>query len=535
MEQFDFIIVGGGSAGCVLADRLTADGKRSVLLLEAGGPDRSLWIHLPIGYGKTFFNPRFNWKFYSEPEPLLGDRQIYFPRGKVLGGSSSINAMVYSHGMPSDYEDWREAGNPGWGWAEVAQFYSRFERRVLEDGSSFGDGPLWVCNRDADYHPVKRHFLEAASEVGLRRATDVNSADPEGVGGYNVTTRRGWRCSASIAFLRPALRRTNLVVRSEAVVKRVIFQDRRAVGVEYERNSSTEQATARAEVILAAGAIGSPGLLQRSGVGPGALLSSLGVDVVYANDAVGGGLQDHLGVNYYYRAAKPTLNNVLGNWPGRISVALRFLMSRSGPLSIGVNQFGGMVRSTPELPRPDMQLYFNPISYSAELVERRELFKPDPFPGFILGFNSTRPSSTGRVDIASSDASAAPVIRPNYLSTEKDVADVIAGARLIGRLQETSAMRSLIAVAPPFDPSQATEDDILGDFRRRAASVYHPCGTCRMAPETDTGVVDPSLKVYGVDALRVIDASVFPNITSANTNAPSLMVAEKGADIVCSA
>lgn len=535
LEQFDFIIVGGGSAGCVLAERLSADPKRSVLLLEAGGADRSLWIHLPIGYGKTYFDRRLNWKYYSEPEPRLDQRRIYFPRGKVLGGSSSINAMVYSHGMPSDYDDWRASGNPGWGWDDVAQSYRRFERKVLGDGSQLGDGPLWVCNRDADYHPIKRHFLGGASELGLRHASDVNGADPEGVGGYNVTTRKGWRCSASVAFLRPALRRANLVVRSRAFVQRIIFADRRAVGVEYERRSKTERVTARAEVILAAGAIGSPTLLQRSGVGPGALLGSMGIDVLYANDAVGGGLQDHLGVNYFYRALKPTLNNVLGNWRGRASAGLRFLLDRGGPLSIGVNQFGGMVRSAPELPRPDTQLYFNPISFSAELAEQREIFAPHPYPGFILGFNSCRPTSTGRVDISSAHPAAPPMIRPNYLSTEQDIAEVIAGARLIGRLQQTASMRSLIAAAPPFDPSRATDADIVDDFRRRSTSVYHPCSTCRMAPEADGGVVTPSLNVYGVDALRVVDASVFSNITSANTNAPSLMVAEKGADIISAA
>ncbi|MEM6669371.1 MAG: GMC family oxidoreductase N-terminal domain-containing protein [Pseudomonadota bacterium] len=529
MDEFDYVIVGGGSAGCVLADRLSADPHNRVLLLEAGGEDRSFWIHMPIGYGKTFFDASVNWKYNSEPEPALGDRPIYFPRGKVLGGSSSINAMVYSHGMPVDYDDWRDVGNPGWGWDEVSTVYERFERRVADTGVK-GEGPLWVCNRDADYHPVKSHFLDAASELGLRHAPDVNGPEPEGVGGYHVTTRRGWRCSSAVAFLRPARRRPNLEVRSGAYVQKVRFEGRRAAGVDYTFRGETVAVRAHGEVLLAAGAIGSPMLLQRSGVGPGRSLSAMGIDVVHGADAVGGAMQDHLGVNYFYRAVKPTLNNVLGSWTGLIAAGIRFVLNQTGPLSIGVNQFGGMVRSDPDLPRPDTQLYFNPVSYSTDLVNKRELFKPDPWPGFIIGFNSCRPTSQGRVDLSSPDPDAAPRIRPNYLDTNKDIEEVVAGARLIGRLQETEAMRALIAVEPPFDPTDATDDEIVSDFRARSASVYHPCGTCRMAPQEDGGVVDPQLRVYGVEGLRVVDASIFPNITSANTNAPAMMVAYKAAD-----
>lgn len=285
-------------------------------------------------------------------------------------------------------------------------------------------------------------------------------------------------------------------------------------------------------VVLAAGAIGSPHLLQRSGVGPGALLAEMGVPVVLACEGVGAGLKDHLGVNYYYRAKAPTLNQVLGGWRGRIGAGLRYAAARNGPLSLGVNQIGGIVRSAPDKARADMQLYLNPLSYSTETRGRRELLRPDPWPGFILSFNACRPTSVGRVAMASPDPDAPPRITPNYLDTERDRADVIAGARLVGRLQESAGLAALLASRPEIDPARADDDAILADFRARAGSVYHPCRTCRMAPEAEGGVVDPALRVYGVEGLRVADASAFPDIPSANTNAPTIMLARKAADII---
>jgi choline dehydrogenase-like flavoprotein len=528
MDEFDFIVVGAGSAGCVLADRLSVDDRHRVLLLEAGGDDRRFWIKTPIGYGKLFYDRTVNWAYSAEPDPGLGGRAAYWPRGKVLGGSSSINAMVYCRGMPGDYDDWRGAGNPGWGWDDVAPAFAAFERRIAVDGSGQGDGPLHVSDRSREYHPITRHFLAASREIGLPAVTDMNGADPEGVGPYSLTTRNGLRCSAADAFLRPALRRRNLEVRKHAEVQRVLFEGRRAVGVAYRVGDAIRTARG-AQVILSAGAVNSPQILQLSGVGPGGLLNRLGIPVVHASDAVGGGLQDHLGVNYYYKAREQTLNAVLGTWRGRLLAGAQFLLTRSGPLSLSVNQMGGMVRSSPDLARPDAQLYFNPLSYSAEQSGKRELLHPDPFPGFIMGFNTCRPSSSGRIDIGSPDPAQPPRIQPNYLSSNKDVAEVIACARLIGRLQNSRAMRGLIAAAPAFDMAAASDDEIVDDFRARSGTVFHPCGTCRMAPQDAGGVVDAELRVYGVEGLRVIDASVFPNITSANTNAPAMMVAYKGA------
>ena len=526
MDDWDYIIVGAGSAGCVLADKLSADGRHRVLLLEAGGDDRRFWITTPIGYGKVYFDPAVNWKFVAEPDPGIAGRAAYFPRGKVLGGSSSINAMVYCRGLPGDYDDWRDAGNAGWGWDDLRPVFDGFERHQRRDGSVHGDGPLWVSDREPEYHGIKRFFYEAARELGLPVSPDLNGATPEGVGAYPINTRHGRRCSASVAFLRPAMGRPNLRVLTGVLAERVLFDGRRAVGVAYVRDGERMRVQARMEVVLCAGAIGSPQLLQLSGIGPGALLATHGVPVLHDNVAVGAHMQDHLGVNYYFRASEPTLNSVLGTWRGRILAGLQYVLRRTGPLSLSVNQFGGMVRSRPDLARPDMQLYFNPLSYSEELAGQRELLKPDPFPGFILGFNACRPTSTGRVEIASPDPARPPRIVPNYLSTSRDLDDVVAGARLVGRLQDTRAMRPLVTGMSHADLSNMEQATIIDDFRRRSGSVYHPCGTCRMAPD---GVVDSALRVRGVDGLRVADASVFPNITSANTNAPTIVVAHKAA------
>jgi choline dehydrogenase len=530
-DVFDYIVVGAGSAGCVLAGRLSEDARIRVLLLEAGGSDRKPWIRVPIGYARSYTDPSVNWRYETEPDPGLLGRTSYWPRGKVLGGSSSINALVYCRGLPADYDDWRDAGNPGWGWADSEPVFRGFERRMQPDGTVIGDGPLCIADREPEYHPLKRHFYAAAEEMGYR-TIDLNGADPDGVGAYAITTRHGLRWSASDAFLRPAMSRPNLVVRTGVFAERIAFSGSRASGVVCRDGQASRTYTCRREVIVAGGAVNSPKLLQLSGIGPGALLASLGIGVVHANAAVGGGLQDHLGVNYYYAATEPTLNNVLGTRIGQVRAALEFLLFRSGPLSLSVNQMGGLVRSSPAKAQPDIQLYFNPLSYLTDGIKPRKLLRPDRFPGFIFGFNPCRPTSRGRIDIGSPDPQAPPRIMPNSLATDHDLADVLAGARLIARFQQTAGLRRLIDRLTRFDPAHATDDEIIADFRARCGTVYHPCGTCRMAPEADGGVVGPDLRVHGVEGLRVADASVFPNITSANTNAPTLLVAHKAAQAI---
>lgn len=534
LGEFDTVIVGSGSAGCVLAERLSADGSRRVLLLEAGGSDRRFWIRLPIGYGRTFFDERINWKYQTEPEPALKGQTGYWPRGKVLGGSSSINAMVYCRGLPGDFDDWRALGNPGWGWEDVEPVFRRTERRVDAQGRAAAGGPLFVSDVEREMHPLRRHYFAAAREMGLAVTDDFNGPHPEGVGLYQITTRHGMRWSAADAFLRPALRRTNLRLEQHALVQRVLLEGRRAVGVVFEQGGQLFTARARREVILSAGAINSPQLLQLSGVGPGALLQRLGIPVAMDLPAVGGQLQDHIAVSYFYRATEPTLNNQLYPLHGKVAAALRYVLTRRGPLSVGVNQCGGFVRTRAGLERPDQQLYFNPVTYSLAPQGRRPLMNPDPFPGFILSFQPCRPSSRGRIDITSPDPGVAPAIRPGYLATEQDLSDVVAGGRFLQRMLATRAMQGLIAqpIAPDLAPMN--EQQIVDDFRARAGTVYHPVGTCAMGADPRQAVVDARLQVHGLAGLRVVDASVFPNITSGNTHAPTVMVAQKAADLILS-
>lgn len=532
--EYDTIIVGSGSAGCVLADRLSADGRAQVLLLEAGGSDRRLWIKLPIGYGRTFFDERINWKYQTEPETALNGQTGYWPRGKVVGGSSSINAMVYCRGQPGDFDAWREQGNPGWGWSDVEPVFRRTECRVDAQGRAAQGGPLFVSDVQREMHPTRSHYFAAAREMGLPITDDFNGTQPEGVGMYQITVRKGIRWSAADAFLRPALRRSNLRLEANARVHRVVFEGRRAVGVVFEQGGALAMARARREVILSAGAVNSPQILQLSGVGPGALLSAHAIPVVLDQPAVGGQLQDHIAISYFYRATEPTLNNQLHPWHGKLLAALRYGLGRRGPLSVGVNQCGGFVRTRPGLAHPDQQLYFNPVTYSMAPAGKRPLMNPDPFAGFILSYQPCRPTSRGRIDIVSADPLAAPAIRPNYLSTEEDIADVIAGGRFLQAMAATRAMRSLIRA--PIAPDIADMDDaqLLEDFRARCGTVFHPVGTCGMGPDPHRAVVDAQLRVHGIQGLRVVDASVFPSITSGNTHAPTVMVAQKAADMILS-
>ena len=532
MQTFDFIVVGAGSAGCVLGDRLSEDGRHTVLVLEAGGHDKSFWIKTPIGYGRTFFDARLNWSYRSEADPGTNGRTAYWPRGRVVGGSSSINALVYCRGLPHDFDDWRADGNVGWGWSDVEPVFARFEGRIDRAGVKTTHGPLWIADVDDEAHPVKRHFLDAARELGLPLTEDFNGPSPEGVGTYAITRRNGLRCSAADAFLRPALRRKNVAIERDAQATRIVIAQGRAVGVEYEKGGATRIAQARSSVVLSAGAVNSPQLLQLSGIGPGATLRDHGIDVLVDRPAVGGYLQDHLAVTYHYKSRAPTLNDQLSPWFGKVRAGLRYLLTRRGPLSLSVNQCGGFVRARPASPFPDLQLYFNPLTYTTIEHGKRRLAKPDPFSGFILSYQPSRPTSRGRIDIASADPRQAPRIRPNSLSTQKDLDDVVAGGRLLQALARTQAMRDLIA--EPIGPALDTMDDdaILADFRARCGTVFHPVGTCRMGPDAAEAVVDPSLRVHGIDGLRVVDASVFPTITSGNTNGPTILVAHRAADLI---
>lgn len=531
MEHFDYIIVGAGSAGCVLADRLSACGRARVLLLESGPMDRSPWIHLPVGYGKLFYHPRLNYGYRSEPQPGLQGRRDYWPRGHVVGGSGAINAMVYCRGLPQDYDDWQSAGATGWGWQTALRTFERIETQVARDGSQEGTGPLVVSDVRDRIHPVNSHYFDALAESQLPLTDNINGPSPEGGTAYRLNTHRGRRWSSAQAFLRPALRRRNLDLRTRAPVRRVLVSEGRARGVEITWRGRTSVVHA-GTVILSAGAVNSPKLLQLSGIGPGAVLAEMGIEVRVDNPNVGGNLQDHLGVDYFFQATQPTLNTTLGPWLGKLRAALQYLLWRSGPLSLSVNQCGGFLRSSEALSTADQQLYFNPVTYTTVTRGTRRVIHPDPFPGFILGVQPCRPTSRGRIDIASPDPAEAPCIRPNALDTQADQDSVVAGGRLCARILQAPAMRGLIRAPLSDDPRAMDDVAILDDFRARATSVFHPVATCRMGRDARTSVTDPQLNVHGVDGLRVVDASAFPNLTSGNTNAPTMMLAHRAADLI---
>jgi choline dehydrogenase len=531
-QEFDYIIVGAGTAGCVLANRLTECGKYSVLLLEAGGSDRSIWIQMPIGYGRTFFDKRINWMYDTEPVEALGGRRSYWPRGKVIGGSGSINAMVYVRGQPRDFEDWKALGNSGWGWDDVLPYFKKSEDFDWHSAHHGKGGPQHVTDISPFAHPVCHSFIETAQALGFPASSDFNGGKPEGVGYYQINTRGGWRASTANAFLHPARKRKTLTVRTHAHASRILFKGRRATGVTYTRKGGSFEVKARREVILAGGAINSSQLLMLSGIGDAAHLKDIGIEPLVDAIAVGRNLQDHIAVSYFYKVRTATLNDVLHPLVGKIRAGLRYMADRAGPLSLSVNQSGGFVRSDPTKKHPNLQLYFSPVSYTKTPLSERKLLNPDPFSAFLLSHNPCRPTSRGHLELASSDPAAYPVIHPNYLATQSDIDDVLAGNRLLRQLAHTRPLADIITEELIPGTEVEGDDALLADFRARADTVYHPTSTCMMGPDPAMSVVDARLRVHGVEALRVIDASIFPTITSGNTNAPTVMVAEKGAAMV---
>lgn len=533
MDSYDYVIVGAGSAGCVLAARLSESGRNRVLLLEAGPDDRRFWIQMPIGYGKSFYDRRVNWMYMTEPVANLAGRRSYWPRGRVLGGSSSINAMVYIRGQAEDYDGWRDAGNPGWGWDDILPLYRRMETHAW--GASAwhgGDGPLHVKAPSAELHPVCGDFLRACDEIGLPRNPDFNGERQEGAGTFHITVRDGMRMSAARAYLWPARRRPNLRIVTDAEATRILFEDRRAVGVEYRRNGRLETARAGAEVVLSAGAVNSPKLLLLSGVGPAAELRALGIEPVVDSPAVGRNLLDHLDVGFIYRSAVPTLNDELHPWWGKLWAGMKYVLARRGPLALSVNQAGAFFRSRPDLARPNIQLYFSPLSYLKAPPGTRPLMNPDPYPAFNLSISPCRPTSRGHLALRSVDPFDPPAIHPGYLDTEHDIQEVLEGLRFLRRFAETPTMRRLIV--DEVEPRPAGDDDtsLLAFARAHGVTVYHPVGSCRMGPDPAGCVVDPALRVHGIERLRVADASVFPTLTSGNTNAPAIVTGEKASELV---
>ncbi|MBI2719597.1 MAG: GMC family oxidoreductase N-terminal domain-containing protein [Rhizobiales bacterium] len=515
--EFDYIVVGAGSAGCIVANRLALEGKASVLLLEAGPSDRDFLFTLPLGYGATFYDPRYNWMYWSEPVAGLGGRSAYVPRGKVLGGSSSINAMVYMRGAPEDFADWVTAGNPGWGWNDVVPAYEAIEAQ------------LNIGSTESVAHPLCRRYLDAGLALGLPLNHQPNNGLQMGVGYHPVTTHDGRRRSASAVFLRPALASRRVRVETGALASRILFEGRKAVGVAYVKGGEMRKATTRREVIVSAGAINSPQLLQLSGVGPVGLLTRLGVPVVAANEAVGRNLQDHACYDHYYKARVPTTNQELGPLPRRALAVARYMLFRTGTLSGSLNHAGGFICSNESRTRPNLQLYFCASSYDRAPPKTRQMTAPDPFPGLSISVSSCRPTSIGWVEAKTPSVEDAPAIQPNLLATDHDMQEMLEGAKFLRKLTATPPLST--AIAEEFKPGLqvATDAELIADIRARTATIFHPCGTLRMG---EGGAVDSELRVRGVEALRVIDASVFPNIIAGNINGPAMMVGWKGTGLL---
>ncbi|KAA3447701.1 choline dehydrogenase [Mesorhizobium sp. SARCC-RB16n] len=533
MQTYDFIIVGSGSAGSVLADKLSASGRFSVLVLEAGGSDRRFYVQMPLGYGKTFFDPTVNWNYKAEPDPGLGGNVDHWPRGKLLGGSSSINAMVWIRGAREDFDDWRDAGNPGWGYDDLLPAF-----KALEDNEAGADrwrgtgGPLHISDTSAAVHPLTKRYLAAGQQAGLPLNPDFNGAAQEGVGIYQISTKNGRRMSAARAFLRPAMKRANVRVETNALASRILFEGKRAVGVEYLQNGETKTARAGREVILSSGSINSPQLMQLSGVGPAALLKGLGIPVVHANENVGANLQDHVGINYTFKGKLPTLNQILRPWWGKLLVGMQYVLTRTGPLSLSMNHGGGFFRTDPAFSRPNMQLYFQAFSTLIPKNGERPILTPDPWPGFSIGLSNCRPSSRGEIMIRSGNPLDYPKIVANAYSTNADVDEMLAAVKFVRKIASMPAMAEIIAEEVLPGPSIQSDADLITDFRKRSGTVYHPVSTCRMGPDPSRSVVDPRLKVHGLEGLRIIDASIFPDNITGNTNAASVMTGWKGAELV---
>ncbi|MEO4001306.1 GMC family oxidoreductase N-terminal domain-containing protein [Mesorhizobium sp. CAU 1732] len=533
MQQYDFIIVGSGSSGSVVAERLSANGRHSVLVLEAGGTDRRFFVQMPLGYGKTFFDPAVNWNYKAEPDQGLAGNADHWPRGKLLGGSSSINAMVWIRGQREDFDEWRDAGNAGWGYDDVLPIF-----KAIEDNESGADdwrgqgGPVHVTDLRRFVHPLCNLYLEAGQQVDLPLNADFNGERQEGVGVYQISTRNGRRMSAARAFLRPAMKRQNVRVETNALATKILFEGRRAVGIEYMKNGRTYQARAGREVILSAGSINTPQLLQLSGVGPAEHLRSLGIDVLHGNDNVGAHLQDHQGINYTFKARTATLNQLLRPWWGKLAVGMRYLLLRNGPLAMSMNQGGGFFRTDPAIARPNMQLYFQAFSTVLPRPGERPILSPDPWPGFSIGLSNCRPTSRGSIMIRTSDPNQHPKIVANAFSTNHDVDEMLAAVKFLRKLAATPALSKMIDEEVLPGPSITSDEALIDDFRKRSGTVYHPVSTARMGSDVSSSVVSSRLKVHGLEGLRVIDASVFPSVISGNTNAAAIMTGWKGAQLI---
>ncbi len=524
--SFDYVIIGAGSAGCVLANRLSADPDVSVLLLEAGGSDDYIWIHIPVGYLFTQNNPRTDWCFKTEPEEGLNGRAIDYPRGKVLGGCSSINGMIYMRGQARDYDHWRQLGNFGWSWDDVLAYFKRSEDQVRGADAAHGVGGEWRVEEMRLSWEILDAFRAAAAELGIPPIDDFNRGDNEGCGYFQVNQKRGVRWTTAKAFLRPAMRRPNLTVITEAHAKQIRLDGRRAAGVEFWRAGQLSYADARGEVILAAGAVGSPQLLQLSGIGPGSLLRQHGIALRHELAGVGENLQDHLQLRMAFKVENTkTLNQRANSLVGKIGMGIEYFLFRRGPLTMAPSQLGGFAKSDPSRETPNLEYHVQPLSLD-------KFGEPlHPFPAFTASVCNLRPESRGWIRIKSPDPRAAPSIKPNYLATISDRRVAADALRLTRRIAAANALRKYRPVEFRPGPHVQSDDELVHAAGDIGTTIFHPVGTCKMGQD-EMAVVDQRLRVHGITGLRVADAAIMPTITSGNTNAPTIMIAEKASDMI---
>jgi choline dehydrogenase len=524
--EADFIVIGAGSAGCAVAARLSEDPATRVLLLEAGGEDHNRWIHIPLGFGKTFADPSVNWCYETEPDPGAADRRVYWPRGKVLGGSSSINGMVYIRGQAEDFDHWRQLGNTGWSFEDVLPYFKRAEHQTRGGDDFHGTGGPLCVSDVPDHHPICEAFIEAAVGLGFPRNDDFNGARQDGVGYHQTTTRNGRRCSTAVGYLRPAMQRRNLQVITEALSDKILFEGRRAVGVSFRRNGRRYAARAAREIILCGGAVNSPQLLLLSGIGPQDNLAALGIPVVQHLPGVGQSLQDHYSAPLKLKCRVPiTVNDVMLSNAKKLKVGLEYYLLRKGPLAMCTSPAALFARTRPELASPDVKLSIQPFSAD------RPQDGLHPWSGFSMIAYQLRPDSRGQITLKSADPSDPPAVYPNYLTAETDQQTIVAGLKLCRQLLAQPALSQF--TESEYLPGQAVQSDLeLLDFaRRRGGTVFHPTSTCKMGIDA-MAVVDPELRVRGVTGLRVADASVMPTVVSGNTNAATIMIGERCADLV---